>query len=67
MSNARSSKITRLLNQVRGLVSVDTSMQVGRRNLNSSQQSEVQLELDLGRGFRITSALPVQHAMQTKF
>ena len=44
--NRRPAPMSRLLHQLRGLISVDPA-EVRRRDLRDSRQSEVQLELDL--------------------
>ncbi len=49
MMNHRPSKLSRLLDHMRGLVSLESSLTVNRRDLASASQSEVQLELDFGR------------------
>jgi|GEM_PF-3541008 len=46
--NHRPSKLSRMLHQVRGLVSLESDSLVKRRDLSSASQSDVQLELDLG-------------------
>jgi hypothetical protein len=49
MENRRPSQISRLLHRLRDFVSIDTGSGVLRRNLDSPNQCEVQLELDFGR------------------
>lgn len=48
MNTHRQTKLSKLFNQLKHVIHADENVTVRRRNLLSSRQGDIQLELDLG-------------------